>query len=451
MRILIISYFFPPLHAVASLRPGSWARTWSEMGHDVTVLTIPKKGLPTTPSRPMPEGVKVVEIGLPRLFYQLRAVGRRLFGRSSKAGVQTLGYAKQGNPSLLKSLAARLDSFRSTRGLFMTARMPDASDLWVRPALKWARGSDPWDVVVSSSGPYSTHLIASRIKKESLARFWVADFRDLWADSHSFRGLFPLTVLEEQLERWAVKHADMMTTVSGPLRETLAGRYGTEKAYVIENGFESSDLADLQEDCIFPQDGKVRIVYTGSLYAGRQHPQPLFESVARMVTDNDERHLLDRLEIIFCGSRMSGLSELIKKSALHPWIQVIGVVQRPEALRMQRDAHALLFFEWDQGAGMDGILTGKLFEYMSSGTPIWGIGVTEKSSTGRLMQETETGKPLGSDVFRITNELRVLLATGQKSRVSPRKEVLAKFERSQLSGRMLQIIHERSSLAVSLP
>ena len=42
MKILIISDYFPPLNSIASLRPYSWAKFWSKMGHDVTVLTTQK-------------------------------------------------------------------------------------------------------------------------------------------------------------------------------------------------------------------------------------------------------------------------------------------------------------------------------------------------------------------------------------------------------------------------
>ena len=43
MKILIVSYYFPPQNSIASLRPYSWAKWWSRAGHDVTVLTIEKK------------------------------------------------------------------------------------------------------------------------------------------------------------------------------------------------------------------------------------------------------------------------------------------------------------------------------------------------------------------------------------------------------------------------
>ncbi|MCK5687273.1 hypothetical protein KAJ27_24270 [bacterium] len=42
MRILVVSYYFPPMNSVASLRIFSWARVWADAGHRITVLTAPK-------------------------------------------------------------------------------------------------------------------------------------------------------------------------------------------------------------------------------------------------------------------------------------------------------------------------------------------------------------------------------------------------------------------------
>ena len=42
LRILIVSHDFPPLNSSASRRPFSWARAWTDLGHEVHVLTTAK-------------------------------------------------------------------------------------------------------------------------------------------------------------------------------------------------------------------------------------------------------------------------------------------------------------------------------------------------------------------------------------------------------------------------
>lgn len=43
MNILIVAHHFPPENAMASLRPYSWAKYWSKLGHRVCVLTTQKE------------------------------------------------------------------------------------------------------------------------------------------------------------------------------------------------------------------------------------------------------------------------------------------------------------------------------------------------------------------------------------------------------------------------
>jgi hypothetical protein len=61
--------------------------------------------------------------------------------------------------------------------------MPDFSDFWIKPAIKWAIQYQ-WDLVLSTHGPYATHLVAYQVKKRKKTQQWIVDFRDLWTDNH---------------------------------------------------------------------------------------------------------------------------------------------------------------------------------------------------------------------------------------------------------------------------
>src|SRR5438034_424404 len=75
-----------------------------------------------------------------------------------------------------------------------------------------------------SSGPYTAHLLAMQLKRDRIARTWIADFRDLWTANHLYRGLFPFTLRERQLERQCLHAADVITTVSQGLASELRAR-----------------------------------------------------------------------------------------------------------------------------------------------------------------------------------------------------------------------------------
>ena len=86
------------------------------------------------------------------------------------------------------------------------------------------------------------------------------------------------------------------------------------------------------------------------------------------------------------------------------YCEYAGFLPRPEALRMQRDADLLLFLEFES-PGVEGILTGKLFEYLAAGPQIWSVGVGSKSSAGCMINEYGRGRAFGKDVDAIREAL----------------------------------------------
>jgi glycosyltransferase involved in cell wall biosynthesis len=441
MRILIVTFYFPPLATIASYRPYSWAKCWSDLGHDVTVLTTDKSQYGDAEGGD--RNFRIVETDPGCVFAAWERMRRICCSEppSAVSAAAAVGTQDVGKQSALGKAAGRINAFLVGKGVLVGSRMPDLTDGWIRPALRWLKDNGPWDVTVSTYGPYTTHYIAMRARMKKATRFWAADFRDLWTDNHAFPGLFPFTLLEGFLERYAMRKADLITTVSDPLAHVLAGKYGDDKVNVVENGFDLSDIGRLEEAPVFPRDGKVRIVYTGTIYAGRQNAEPLLGAVSDLAKDPAKQPLLQQLEVLFCGKTMADLDEQIRRYDVSEWVKYIGLVSREEALRMQRDAHILLFLEWNDRE-VDGILTGKLFEYAASGTSVWSIGERETAAS-MLIGQLGAGAYLGADRARIREALVRLLEEKRKPPGGVDRERLAAFERGRLARHFLHLIEER--------
>ena len=112
----------------------------------------------------------------------------------------------------LSHLKAALRGVQDRTGIFGSTRMPDFTDRWVKPAVAWALGKPVWDVVFSSAGPYTAHLVAMALKQRRRAMSWVAEYRDLWVGNPLHRGLFPFTVRERWLERRCLRQAMYFST-----------------------------------------------------------------------------------------------------------------------------------------------------------------------------------------------------------------------------------------------
>ena len=399
MKILIIAVYFPPQNSVASLRPYSWAKYWSRAGHNVTVLTTRKPDHPTNTVYPF-TGFKVREVEIP-FFNRLRGT----LGKGNTAKVAaSKNVVKASFLSSLLGRANKLIQFLQNRfGVLSYCRMPDLTDLWVNPAFR-AVANEQWDLVVSTAWPYPVHQIAYRLRKNGLAKKWVADWRDIWIGNHLYAGLFPFTLIEKFYERHWMKKADFITTVSEPLADILRNRYG-DKVSVIYNGFDPEDYENLPSEKAYPQDGVFRIVYTGSIYSGYQDPSPLFEAISRL--KNEGRITPDRLQVIFYGNN-ADMSALAKQFDISEYVQYGGFLPRQQALHYQRDADALLFLEFESKS-LQGILTGKLFEYLFAGPPILAVGVGAGDSSAAVLRKTGRGESFGNRIDLLLEKIVILM------------------------------------------
>ncbi len=416
MRILLLSPFFPPLSSIASLRTYSFAKYWTLAGEDVSILTTEKRKddshLLTLPN----PGFSIIEIPENRFISYLRKEG--------------VGKAKR----------SLLQSFREKTGILSSCRMPDVTDLWIAPALKAARKRGIiWDVALSSSGPYSTHLVAEKLKEEALVKKWVLDFRDLWIDNHNYPGLFPFTFFERYLEKRILQKADLITTVSAPLAATLAKKVAQKKIQVIENGFDPVDAELLPKEGFFPQDDTIHLAYTGTIYRGRQNLTPLFEALPKVKK---------KIKLWIAGTLKFDLEKEIARYQVERWVQFLGPLERQKALSMQRDADALLFIGNGDLPHAEGILTGKLFEYLFSKTPILAIGTNPSHAPGALILEAKAGMVVDNSPLNIERALSSLTKKGwQQNPIS--STVLDRFTREYQASKLLHELyhlHDKSSL-----
>ena len=432
MHILVISHFFPPLNSVASLRPYSWAKYWPRKGHHVHVLTTQKyrfDGPLDLRVHRLP-GVEISEIAYLPAFVRSSLNNLRWYGTGSSSG---------GNPSPHWSTAKKAGAFLRKK----LGALGDTSTLWVRPAIRCGvdiiTNLDP-DVIVSTQGPPACHLIAARLKKKLKHAQWVADYRDLWTGNHLSTPWKGISLIQKKLERTLLSGCDLITTISRPLAEFLERNFDKPTA-VVENGFDPGDHEDLPQERLFPPDGILRLVYTGTIYPGKRDPSPLFAAVKSLETEG----VLSPKEcqLIFYGGISGNLRDLVDRWGLSNSVELIGHVDRPTALRAQRDADGLIFLEWNDPSAR-GVLTGKIFEYVISGKPILGIGIEEgKTESARLIRALQAGECLGHDVQRIKNCILEIKNRRSRPRGSLKAEFIRGFTRESLALKYLSLLESQ--------
>lgn len=425
MRILIISPFFPPLNSIGSLRPYSWAKFWSQEGHSITVLTTKKT--------PTPQ-----DLHLPCEDFHVQEIPYASFLTSWKKEYQTMQKEKTPQIGWKQHLVKAFRTIREKKGIFNACRMPDFTDLWIKPAYTFIKSQPSWDLIVSTSGPYASHIVAEKLKKKGLAKKWIADYRDPWSDNFAFPGIFPFNQLEKWLEKKLMRSADIITTVSTPFAEDFSRKYPSKQVLSIENGFDPDDQKKLPDESVFPNDGKFRIIHTGSIYEGKRDFTPLFQAIAELKNETN----IEALEIIFVGTQLGNLDSQIKQYGISTWVKNQGMVPREKALCMQRDAHALLFLPWNDPA-FPGVLTGKIFEYLFSGTPIIAVGGTGIDHSQQLILDAQAGIILETKEA-IKNYIKKQLAHIQRPRTTLSAEIMHKYNRKNLALKLLEYVKDDS-------
>jgi glycosyltransferase involved in cell wall biosynthesis len=355
MRILSISYYFPPYNAIGALRTGKTMRYLAALGHELRVVTAAEHpGLDASLSVEIPES-QVLRV---RWATADRLVARLLSRRRAAAGVGNIAPAGAAN-----AIISRAGALYRTLAHFPDETAPGLPGVY-RAASALVRAWRP-DVILASASPVSTLLIAYLLGR----RFgipWVGELRDLWTENHSYPYPAIRRYFERALERRVLRSAAGLVTVSEPLAQRLRTRGRPTR--VVLNGF---DPADYPVDAEPGRSPILRIVYTGHVFAASQDATPLVEAVS-LLGDRGRN-----VQVVFYG-RFLGIA-LRKAMQRATELGVAGSfrIEQPvphrEALRIQRQADVLLLLTWNDPAN-PGVYTGKLFEYIGARRPILAVG-----------------------------------------------------------------------------
>ncbi len=389
MRILIVSYAFPPYNDIGHVRVGKTAKYLARFGHDVRVLTANDQ--PYTPSLP----VEIPEEQVERTpWLNVNRPAELLFG--GRRAVADRGLVARGTVRPL---------VESIRWIYRHAYkqwvgFPDDYIGWFPFAVRaGSRLMQAWhpDVLYASAMPYTSLLVAAWLARRFQTP-WVAELRDLWVDFHRYRFGSVRRRLEEVLERRVLSSASALVTVSEPLATTLRTKYEKPTAVVL-NGFDSEEGA-AAEEARKSDPELLRIVYTGMIYEGRQDPSPLFAALQMMGAD------AQRVRVEFYGRYLEAARESAARMGLTN-VVVDGQVPHGESLRLQRHADVLLLLLWTDLAER-GVYTGKLFEYIGAGRPILAVG-----PSGSVASELILQRRLGcvcADAYMIRQQLAQWIA-----------------------------------------
>ena len=393
MKILIITYDWPPRNSIACHRMYSWAKYWHDNSNKITILTAQKKSYdePLDLILPNIEGVNTIEI------------------EYGSQNISNLYFIKK-----LKKLKGFINKFFSFTY--------DPRIGWFN-ALKDNLNSYAfeYDIVISSYPVEACHLIAHKIKIINPKIFWVADYRDMWSISHLSK---PSKALQRKEIETVGINANLILTISNELSIELS-TFLNRKVHTITNGF---DMSELQLSNIINSvkqiNDPIKIVYTGMIYPGRRDPSLIISTILNI---EKKYGLKNKFELHFYGTSSDTIKDFININNQH-FIRQCGHVNRDFSIKIQNNADFVLLLESEK-EDAKGTLTGKIFEYMFSGTPIISIGSIVNSSIWKVINTTKTGKCYMQNIDELENDLLSYLKNKKIDWYQPEKVEILKYTR----------------------
>ncbi|MDZ7316845.1 MAG: glycosyltransferase [candidate division KSB1 bacterium] len=350
-RLLILSYYFPPLGLGGTQRIAKFVKYLPQFGWQPTVVTV-KPVLYWAEDESLMNDVADAQVVRTESWDPQRLLAR-------------LGKKRTGAPSgTEQGLFGILN-----RKLMPLLFQPDVKILWrchALTAVKELVRQKPFDALLTTSPPHSTHLIGRR----AAALFklpWLADFRDGWAGSHVVSEPNDLARRRNlQLQRRVVASADAIVACSKAILESLLPEADrNKKGWVITNGYDPEDFA------IDPKPKNVRftLCYSGTVNRWAD-PAPFLKGLAWAM--RMDRSLQNKIRVLFVGLDMSAsLADKVAAEGLAEWVTLLGHHPHRKAVSFLAAADGLLLLV--DAEPSDTFIPGKTFEYIGAQKPMFVI------------------------------------------------------------------------------
>lgn len=421
MKILLISYYYPPDRAVGGQRARKVVEVLRAAGHEVVVIAAG--------DTPAGQGVhRVTPLPSVRDVY---AALRRRYGNPRD------DHASNSAGAPMTSGTAAIPFWK--RWMFSLIWLPDSQQGFILPAVLRSmrlRGGRP-DIIYTTAPPFSVHLAGLIVTVLTGAR-WVAEFRDPWT-TNPWKPAHMRSAISEWLERkleWlCLETADLLVSVSDGIAKRLADTDTTTPITTVRNGIEELRAGE-QLSAAPPSEGPFEIVYAGSFYYTRD-PFPFLTAVKQVISDLTLDPSDFRVRFIGATDAYEGRSigKFVRRSNLDEYVLLEKWMEPGRSLRYVRRADALLLLALDQPDQVPN----KLYEYLGARRPI--LAVADETGETVRMLNAVGGHTIVSvnDSSRILPALREILRKGRRSPVGDPR-VLAGWTTAAQMRRLCQVV-----------
>ncbi len=364
MKILYISYFYPPMGGPAVFRNLKVVKYLSEAGAIIDVLC------PAEPEYLYRD---------PALEGEFR---QRKLIRTTSLDLMSI-FTKVGSKARLDTKKLYLGTSEKLKRIVRSAMFIDDKIGWVPSLIKAGQAAmkeETYDLIYVSCGPFSASLGAYYLSKQSGVPY-VIDYRDYWTLLDDYQiYLTPLhKLLARKWEKKILAGAKLVVTATRGIGMGLAQSFGApiqEKQFTLYNGWDEADFEALET---IPKDApEYEIAYFGAIYARRS-----LKSFFRAVRELRDRQVLPEKTIIrLYGDYFVETYQEIEASAIKEMVEIVPQLGHRQALQKMKIASLLLLLI--NSDSPFGTLTSKVFEYLRLQKPILALIPAHKEAAELL-------------------------------------------------------------------
>lgn len=415
-KLLVITYYWPPSGGPGVQRWLKLSKYLTELGVEVHVLTVDENSASYMQRdekliQDIHNDIKVYKTNsFEPLNYYAKVVGKK--------NVPISGFSNIDNDKLPQKI---INTIRSH--LFI----PDPRKGWKKYAYPKALEiikREGIETVLTTGPPQSTHLIGEKLKRNANIK-WLCDFRDPWTDIYyykHFRHSCFSNWLDKKFEKKVLVGSDKIITVSNGFKEIFLSKpypIDHEKITVIPNGFDDKDFNNLKK-VINPE--KVVVTYTGTM-SDQYKPEIFFDALKDVSNKNPD--------ILITYQHVGVIAQRLKEYIVNLGIPMehVNTVPHEEINNYQINSTILLLVIPDVNNG-DGIVPGKLFEYLATKNCIISIG-SLTSDVAKIITECHAGNTFDrSDKESISNYLTKIIQMNQANEsLQINEKALSKYSR----------------------
>jgi len=370
-KVLIVTYYWPPGSGPGVQRFLKMSGFLKEFGWEPIILTVKNGSFPSTDESLLNDIPKNLKVYRTKTIEPFTIYNKLTGGKGKQLGVGMIGL--QDKKSFIKRVS-----------LFIRANffLPDARRGWIPFAVKQAKKihkKHQLDAIVTTGPPHSTHFIGLKLKKQ-LDLPWLVDMRDPWSNNF-FNKSLPRTrrtiKLEQNYEDKILGSADYVTTVSPGMKDEFKDR--NNNINIIYNGFDQKDIPEPTEY----RSEKFSLSYIGNLKPN-QNVQALWEAIGELCEEVDS--FRNHFQISLTGNYDDSIEEELKMNNIREITQLHPFVPHSEATQIMNRSQLLMFIV-PQAEHNHLIITGKLFEYIATRSPILSIGPV-KGDASKILEES---------------------------------------------------------------